>query len=484
MTATVQAQGCGGRRGASPSSPARALLKAVLACVLLAIALSPLSLRAHDVPGEMRMHVFVKPEGDRLHLLVRMPLALLLNIDLPKRGPGYLALSEIDAGIARAVAATDRGIVLTANDRRLAMAEGRGRISLPSDRSFDSYERALALLDGPRLPDSTYVFWNQGYFDAHLVYPIDAAQSTFEARFGIAPGLRDRLKIDLRYISRSGTVRAYDLATGGDAVALDPSWLQAASTFVRSGFAHILDGPDHLLFLFCLVIPLRRLDWTLAGVVTAFTVGHSVTLISAAYGLTPAGGWFAPLIEFLIAASILYMALENAVRPSLRHRWALSAIFGLVHGFGFSFLLQSQLQFAGSHLLLSLLAFNVGIEFGQLLVLALALPLLVLLYRSGLAPERVITLTLSVLIGHTALHWAGERFEALRDADADGAAAMLLVPALALGIALALPMRAARRRRETQARGDGSTPRAGGVQAASAASPAPPVTHASTSCDP
>lgn len=392
------------------------------------------------------MHAFVKPEGERLHLLVRIPLALLLNIDLPKRGPGYLALAEIEPGIARAVAATDRGIVLSADGRRLAMAQGSGRISLPSDRSFESYEQAQALLRGPRLPDNTYVFWNQGYFDAHLEYPIDGAQSSFTLRIDIAPGLRERLKIDLRYISREGVLRAYDLSAGDAEVALDPSWMQAASTFIKSGFAHILDGPDHLLFLFCLVIPFRRLDWTLAGVVTAFTAGHSVTLIAAAYGLTPSGDWFAPLIELLIALSILYMALENAFRPTMRRRWLLSAAFGLVHGFGFSFLLQSQLQFAGSHLLLSLLAFNVGIELGQLLVLLLVLPLLALLYRLQPAADRIVTATLSVFIGHTAWHWAGDRFEALRATEPGSAPAAFLVPMLAAGVALWAVLRYRERR--------------------------------------
>ena len=75
---------------------------------------------------------------------------------------------------------------------------------------------------------------------------------------------------------------------------------------------------DHLLFLLCLVMPFRRLGWTLVGVVTSFTVAHSVTLIAAAYGMVPSGAWFPPLVEMLIAVSILYMAIENVLRPNLR----------------------------------------------------------------------------------------------------------------------------------------------------------------------
>lgn len=363
------------------------------------------------------MHVFAKPEAERLQVLMRIPLALLLNIDLPKQGPGYLDLTRIDEGLARAIAATDKAVEWFEDGRRLTLARGEARISLPSDRSFDRFETARALLQGPRLPESTYVFWNQGYFDVYLEYSIRAARSSFALDFRVAPGMRDRLKVDLRHLSPDGAVRAYEIPTGSGPIVLDPRWHQAAGSFVRSGLAHILDGPDHLLFLLCLVLPFRRLDKRLVGVVTAFTVAHSFTLIAAAYGLVPSGAWFPPLVETLIAGSILYMAIENILRPAPARRWLVSGLFGLVHGFGFSFMLAAQLQFAGSHLLLSLLAFNVGIELGQLLVLLAALPALAVLHRSRAATERTVAVIVCALVAHTAWHWLGERAEALRKAD-------------------------------------------------------------------
>ena len=372
---------------------------------------------AHDVPGEMRVHAFIRPEGDRLHVLLRIPLELLLNLNLPKRGPGYLDLAQIDEGLVRAIAATDKDIELFEDGRRLRLQRGNARISLPSDRSFESIERALALMRGPRLAVTEYVFWNQGYFDAYLEYPIRSTQSSFALDFHITPGLRDRLKLDLRYVSGEGVVRAYEISTGSGLLALDPRWYEAAWTFVKSGFEHILDGPDHLLFLLCLIIPFRRVDWYLVGVVTSFTVAHSITLIAAAYGFVPAGAWFPPLVEMLIAASIVYLAIENIVKPNLPQRWVISGLFGLVHGFGFSFMLQTQLQFAGSHLLLSLLAFNVGIELGQLLVLIVTVPALVFLYRTRFLSEQLIAVVVGVLVAHTAWHWMGERANALRKVD-------------------------------------------------------------------
>jgi HupE / UreJ protein len=219
------------------------------------------------------------------------------------------------------------------------------------------------------------------------------------------------LKLDVRWILEDGRVRAFELPTGQGYTLLDPRWHQAAWSFTKAGFAHILSGIDHLLFLLCLVIPFRRIGWELVAVITAFTIAHSITLIAAAYGVVPGGAWFAPLVETLIAASILYMAIENALQPNLARRWIVTGIFGLIHGFAFSFLLQSQLQFAGAHLLLSLLAFNIGIELGQLLVLLIAAPLLIGLARS--IHQRAIAIIVSAWVAHTAWHWMTERYEAL-----------------------------------------------------------------------
>jgi uncharacterized membrane-anchored protein YitT (DUF2179 family) len=160
------------------------------------------------------------------------------------------------------------------------------------------------------------------------------------------------------------------------------------------------------------VIPFRRFR-ALVPIVTAFTVAHSVTLIASAYDLAPDALWFPPLIETLIAVSIVYMALENIATERPSRRWLITLGFGLVHGFGFSFALRESLQFAGSHLLTSLLSFNVGVELGQLLVLALLVPALALLFRFVVA-ERMGTIILSALVAHTGWHWMTERFERLR----------------------------------------------------------------------
>ena len=212
----------------------------------------------------------------------------------------------------------------------------------------------------------------------------------------------------LRFLPPGGAVRAFEFPGDPGLVRLDPRWYQAALNFVHLGFLHILDGTDHLLFLFCLVIPFRSFR-ALIPIVTAFTVAHSITLIASAYNLAPDALWFPPLIETLIAASIVYMALENIVGTATVHRrWMIAFGFGLVHGFGFSFALRETLQFAGSHMLTSLLSFNIGVELGQLLVLVLLIPLLDGLFRYVVA-ERMGTIILSALVAHTAWHWMIDR---------------------------------------------------------------------------
>src|SRR2546422_4494083 len=110
--------------------------------------------------------------------------------------------------------------------------------------------------------------------------------------------------------------------------------------------------------------------------------------------------------------SIVYMALENITGSNIRRRWMITFGFGLVHGFGFSFALQQTLQFAGSHLLTSLLSFNVGVELGQILVLVVLIPALEVLFRFAVA-ERMGTIILSAIVAHTGWHWMIERGERL-----------------------------------------------------------------------
>ena len=379
----------------------------------------PAGPRAHDIPGDVTVQAFVKPEGDRLRLLVRVSLEAMQDINFPLSGPGYLDLEGAERLLPDAAMLwLGQEVELFEDGNRLPEpALTAVRISIPSDRSWDSYDEALAhVTTGERLSDDTQIVWRQALLDVLLDYETASDQSSFSIRPGVER-LGLRVITVLRFITPAGAERAFELRGDPGVVRLDPRWHQAAWRFVVSGFDHILDGVDHLLFLLCLVVPFRRFR-ALVPIVTGFTVAHSVTLIASAYDLAPDALWFPPLVETLIAVSIVYMAFENIVaagseqRTNIRRRWVLAFSFGLVHGFGFSFALRETLQFAGSHLLTSLLSFNIGVELGQLLVIALCVPMLELLFRFVVA-ERVGTILISALIAHTSWHWMTERYAVL-----------------------------------------------------------------------
>jgi hypothetical protein len=169
----------------------------------------------------------------------------------------------------------------------------------------------------------------------------------------------------------------------------EPLW-RSALLYLRLGVAHILTGYDHLSFLMALLLaaglrartrgdtvataatPGQAVRGTLA-VVSAFTVAHSLTLISQA--LHP--GWISTRwVEPAIAFSVAYVGFENLIPRPPRGRWLLVFGFGLVHGLGFASVLR-EIGLPRRGLLLSLLSFNLGVELGQLLVVALALPIVV-----------------------------------------------------------------------------------------------------------
>ena len=373
---------------------------------------------AHTIPNDVTVQVFFKPSSKRLDLLVRVPLnAMVDNQQFPLRQPGFLDLARVETSLHDAAEEQiARAVEIYEGDTRLPSPRiVETRVSLGSDRSFTSFEEALAHVTGPKLGNDVDVDPNQVMMDSLLEYPIQSDRSNFSIRPGFER-LGQRVVTVLRFLPPTGVVRAFELLDDPGLVRLDPRWYHATLRFVNSGFLHILGGTDHLLFLFCLVIPFRRFR-ALIPVVTAFTVAHSVTLIASAYDFAPDFLWFPPLIETLIAISIIYMALENiAGASSIQRRWMITFGFGLVHGFGFSFALRQSLQFAGNHLLTSLLSFNVGVELGQLLVLLVLIPVLMFLFRFVVA-ERMGTIILSALVAHTGWHWMVDRAERLSQYD-------------------------------------------------------------------
>jgi hypothetical protein len=388
--------------------------RGTLMLVLMALGTAP-RLKAHEIPQRVAIRMFVHREANTLHVLVRVPLEAMRDLDFPLRDDGSLDLLKVRPLLADAAQQwVVPGLTLRANGSELAAPRIVGaKLSLPNDRSFEQWESARASFLRPP-PEHEIIPWQQPHFDVALEYAVTAPMSDLELLPTLATlGIRTSSIVHIG--SGQGDDRMLVYEGNPEAIALDPAWLTTVAQFARRGVRHILGGIDHVLFLLCLLLPVRRWQ-SLVLLVTAFTAAHSLTLGVSALGLAPSGLWFPPFIEVLIAASIVWLAIENVVLPSARlsERWVVAFCFGLIHGFGFAFALRQDLQFAGTNLLGALAGFNVGVETGQLLVLAAGVPLLWLAHRyAGAGRERILIITGSVLVAHSAWHWLTERAEAL-----------------------------------------------------------------------
>jgi len=367
---------------------------------------------AHEIPYDLRIQMLLKAEGNHLSVLIRIPMSGLSESDLPLRGPGYLRLEAIEPALeaAAALALLDNLEIFENGQRAHAPKLTQIRVSLSSDKSFGTYDQALSHLQSPRLVEMPDLYWKQQYLDAAYVYEIGSA----DARFVVHPKFTKlglKVVTILQFQGPDQKTRAFEIHGDQGPVELDPSWLSAVRRFGASGFEHILGGWDHLLFLVCLTLR-RSKGKDLFWMASCFTVAHSLTLISTALGFFPERLWFGPLVEFLIAVSIVLMAVESILNLTDRWRLGLIFLFGLIHGFGFAFALSDSLQFSGSHLLTALFAFNLGVEVGQLVVLGLLASFLYVLFKRE-RPVAAVMLV-SLLVAHTGLHWAEQRYDVLK----------------------------------------------------------------------
>lgn len=378
---------------------------------------------AHEIPADVQIRMYLKPEAQTLTVLIRVPLEAMRDFEFAQRGPGYLDLPALQPQLIDAVRLWLLDDLKFYESGRLLAAPriSAVRVALPTDAAFDDFASALAGVRGDPLDPEVDLPWAQALLDVELSYAIESAEAEFELEPTLARlGLRTLVQVRLIRDSvdgsddpqaAGGTVeRGLTFVGDPGRISLEPGRLDVFTRFLGSGFGHVLEGVDHLLFLFALVIP--RLRWrTLVVVVTAFTLAHSLTLAASMLGLVPTALWFPALVESLIALSILMMALSNLFELGSHGRWLIAFVFGLVHGFGFSFALSGMLAFAGDHLTLSLLAFNLGVEAGQLLVLSILVPLLLLGRR--LLPERMLVIVLSAFVAHSGWHWCVERWTTL-----------------------------------------------------------------------
>ena len=240
---------------------------------------------AHDIPRDVTVQAFAEAggpqlpaagpradEGDRWTSSFRGRTAI-----------SWTSSTSISRFATRSMVWLARKIELYNEDAPVAQPRILStRVSLESDKSFDTYEHALAHVTGPALTNGTRrSSGSRGSSTSLFEYPIQSDRSHFAIHMAF-----DRLGISvvtaLRFLPPGGVVRPTSSKAMPGSCRSIPAGTRRSLRFVTLGFFHILDGTDHLLFLFCLVIPFRRI-WTLVPIVTAFTVAHSITLIAAAY---------------------------------------------------------------------------------------------------------------------------------------------------------------------------------------------------------
>jgi hypothetical protein len=207
-------------------------------------------------------------------------------------------------------------------------------------------------------------------------------------------------------------------------VQFNGSWLSSFANFTWQGIWHIFIGLDHVLFVVCLALA-SGISTSILWSVTGFTLGHSITLFLGNLGYSPQGAWFIPAIETAIALSIIYAAILVLKRDQSngrnqgsikRNLFLMAAFIGLIHGYGFSFVLGDLLGGGTDQLWLALIGFNVGVEVGQMaIVLAVFALLWITAKLNPLLPKGLAYLSASIAIG-LSLYWCWERTQSLTEA--------------------------------------------------------------------
>lgn len=299
-------------------------------------------------------NLVVRP--DTLMLRLRIDDFDMEQLGLDSNGDGTLFYEEMQAGMPRIVDFAANHVAIQVNGEQLTLERGS------TDISPDNKGNMFAVL----------------YFGAALrsaPEQVDLHIDFFE-RFGDEHKSIAKVLMPGKPLEQA--VFAVDSARQSFSVGREKSLFEQAVAFVWLGIEHIFVGYDHIMFLLALIAVGGRLR-DLVKIVTAFTVAHSITLCLAALEIVMLPGKW---VEAGIALSIAYVALENFWLKRGEHRWVLTFLFGLVHGFGFANVLR-ELGLPTQGLVVSLLSFNVGVEVGQIVIVAVLFPLILWLNRQA-----------------------------------------------------------------------------------------------------
>ena len=326
-------------------------------CVIFLCAL-PNSLRAHD-PGLST--ATVRLEADKMEaVLVFSVVDAGEIVDLDKDRDGQVSKEELAAGAAELQKLAPQALEVKFDEQPVTATDARCR--------FDESGNASVYLSFPARPFSKLVVRSKWL----AMLPIGHRQF-FSLQNPNGDALAERL---LSANSDSVTVQM----SAAEPKPVGGAKANSFADFLLMGVKHIWTGYDHLLFLFGLLIVTRNFVSSLK-IITCFTIAHSITLAVATLSLVQISS---RIVEPLIAASIVYVGVENLFRgDDPKGRWLLTFAFGLIHGFGFASVLRELGVGAnGSGIAVPLVSFNLGVELGQIVVAGLALPVIWKLRRN------------------------------------------------------------------------------------------------------
>ena len=386
--------------------------------------------------------IHVEHQSDGMNIYLRLPMPYLVAHLLGKTegdelpAPAPYTTNRIEEG--KLVHYVDVEQLKYSADGLAELAQNGLVLTIDGDRAQIMVERIMVYPNGKQpnfatLEDAQKAFKETQSFtdlekgiyvgdttiDVLLRYTGNESVDAYSLSSNLNPGLPDQEQTaNLVLDYRPGGVQVFRVrGLLNEPIVVTHSVFDAMMTFIGEGVKHILEGLDHVLFVICLVLGamhLRPLLWR----VTGFTIGHSITLSLGFFGFVPAAAWFIPVVETGIALSIIYVAVV-AVLPDMnprfgseRNEWivvGVTGLIGLLHGLGFSFVLQNILQVTSPNIWQSLLAFNLGVEVGQVLIV---LATLLVFYLIGIVGSQVAQISRYWVAGGCAaisLFWVVER---------------------------------------------------------------------------
>ena len=386
--------------------------------------------------------IHVEHQSDGMNIYMRLPMPYLVADLLGEKGTDglpapapytynrmeedklvhYVDVDQLKQSSDDLAALARDGLILAIDGKKVSTVVKR-IIVYPNGTQpdFATLEDAQKAFRGTQsfTPFEKGVYVGDTTIDILLGFDSSDSVDRYTLSSNLNPGLPDQdqtANLVLDY--RPGSVQVFRVrGLLQEPVVVTHSVVDAMMTFIGEGIKHIIEGLDHVLFVVCLVLGamhLRPLLWR----VTGFTIGHSITLSLGFFGFVPSANWFVPAVETGIALSIIYVAVVAVLPdflPSLKSEkseWTvvgITGLIGLLHGLGFSFVLQNILQVTSPNIWQSLLAFNLGVEVGQLIIVLVTLLVFYLIGRVGLRATLISRYLIAGSCAAVSLWWVVER---------------------------------------------------------------------------